>query len=60
MARQGKSQDSPSKSTSKKVKRAAVKALLDITAELSRDDPLTAEEELLLTKVRCKSCQRQE
>ena len=45
MARLGKSQDSPSKSASKKAKRAAAKAKLDIDMEFSSDNPITAENE---------------
>ena len=43
MVRSGKSQDSPSKSVSKKAKRAATKAKLDIDVGLSYDNPITAE-----------------
>ena len=45
MARLGKSQDSPSRSASKKAKRGAAKALLDINAKFSGNDPITAENE---------------
>ena len=51
MARQGKSINSPSKSASNKAKRAAAKALLDITAGFSKDDLLTAKEELVAVDV---------